>query len=102
MTAPPRYHGFAEWYDANIGVFAQAAGRDLLDLLGSGPGRCLDLACGTSINLRRLADAGWAVVGVDLSADQLRLARQRAPESVALIQADATHLPTRIGVVAYR
>lgn len=93
MTAPPRYDGFADWYDANIGVFADVAGRDLLDLLGSGAGRCLDLACGTGINLRRLADAGWAVVGVDLSADQLRLARQRAPEGVELIQADATYLP---------
>lgn len=92
MTAPPRYDGFADWYDANIGVFAHAAGSELLNLLGPGEGRCLDLACGTGINLRRLADAGWAVVGIDLSADQLRVARQRAPD-VELIQADATHLP---------
>lgn len=31
----PRYDGFADWYDASIGVFAEAAGRDLL---GSGAG----------------------------------------------------------------
>jgi SAM-dependent methyltransferase len=93
MTAPPRYDGFADWYDANIGPVAEAAGGELLALLGPGSGRCLDLACGTGINLRRLTDAGWSVTGVDLSADQLRLARQRAPTGVELVKADATELP---------
>jgi SAM-dependent methyltransferase len=93
VTSPPRYDGYADWYDANIGRYADAAGRDLIELLGSGSGRCLDLACGTGINLRRLTDAGWAVTAVDLSADQLRLARQRAPDGVEFVQADATRLP---------
>jgi ubiquinone/menaquinone biosynthesis C-methylase UbiE len=93
MKAHARYDGFADWYDANIGAYAEAAGRQLLDLLGPGSGRCLDLACGTGINLGRLTAAGWAVTGVDLSADQLRLARKRTPEGVELIQADATDLP---------
>ena len=88
-----RYDGYADWYDANIGPYAEAAGRELVALLGAGPGRCLDLACGTGINLRRLTDAGWSVTGVDLSADQLRLARQRAPDGVTLLLADATALP---------
>ncbi len=26
MTAPPRYDGCADWYDAKIGVFADAFG----------------------------------------------------------------------------
>lgn len=97
MTDPPspiaRYDGFADWYDANIGKYADSAGRELLDLLGPGSGSCLDLGCGTGVNLSRLTDAGWAVTGVDISADQLRLARRRAPGSVEIIQADATHLP---------
>lgn len=93
MTAPARYDGYADWYDAHIGLFAEAGGRELLELLGPGTGRCLDLGCGTGINLRRLADVGWTVVGVDLSADQLRLARARAPAGVDLLQADATRLP---------
>jgi ubiquinone/menaquinone biosynthesis C-methylase UbiE len=93
VRVPPRYDGFADWYDANIGAYADAAGRELLDLLGQGSGRCLDLACGTGINLRRLADAGWALTGVDISPDQLRLARRRAPDGVELIQADVTRLP---------
>ncbi|HEV8054219.1 MAG TPA: methyltransferase domain-containing protein, partial [Candidatus Limnocylindrales bacterium] len=92
-ATPARYDGYADWYDANLGPFAEAAGRELLALLGRGPGRCLDLACGTGVNLRRLTDADWSVVGVDLSSDQLRRARERAPEGVELIQGDATALP---------
>ena len=93
MAAPPRYDGFADWYDAHIAEYAEAAGRDMLGLLGPGPGACLDLACGTGVNLRRLTDAGWSVVGLDLSADQLRIARQRTPAGVELVQGDATRLP---------
>jgi SAM-dependent methyltransferase len=33
------------------------------------------------------------VTGVDLSSDQLRLARRRAPQGVDLVQADANQLP---------
>jgi SAM-dependent methyltransferase len=88
-----RYDGYAGWYDANLGPIIDTAGRELLALLGSGPGRCLDLACGTGVNLPRLTEADWSVVGVDLSSDQLRVARERAPEGVELIQADATVLP---------
>ena len=32
-----RYDGLAEWYDGHIGPFAEAAGRELLELLGAGP-----------------------------------------------------------------
>lgn len=88
-----RYDGYADWYDANIGPYAHAAGLELMALLGAGPGRCLDLACGTGINLQRLTDADWSVVGVDISADQLRLARQRTPAGIGLLQGDATALP---------
>ena len=88
-----RYDGFADWYDENLAPYIEAAGRELLALLGPGPGRCLDLGCGTGLNLRRLTDAGWSVVGVDLSSDQLRRARARAPAGVELVQADATALP---------
>jgi hypothetical protein len=79
-----RYDGYAGWYDANLGPIVDAAGRELLALLGSGPGRCLDLAGGTGVNLPRLTEADWSVVGVDLSSDQLRIARERAPEGVEL------------------
>ena len=93
LTPPARYDGFADWYDENLAPYTEAAGRELLALLGSGPGRCLDLGCGTGVNLRRLTDADWSVVGVDLSSDQLRRARDRASSGVELVQADAAALP---------
>lgn len=93
LDSGARYDGYADWYDENLAPYIEAAGRELLALLGHGPGRCLDLACGTGVNLRRLTDAHWSVVGVDLSSDQLRRARARAPDGVELIRADATALP---------
>jgi ubiquinone/menaquinone biosynthesis C-methylase UbiE len=68
---------------------------DALDrLVGAGPGLCLDLGCGTGVAIPELVERGWRVVGVDLSGDQLRLARQRAgAPGASLVAADATALP---------
>jgi SAM-dependent methyltransferase len=66
----------------------------LLRLLGPGPGRCLDLACGTGLTLPALVGLDWRVTGADLSGDQLRLARRPAAEcGAALARADAARLP---------
>jgi SAM-dependent methyltransferase len=92
MEAPPRYDGLAGWYDENLAAFTLAA-SDVVDrLLGSGSGRCLDLCCGTGLHLPALLALGWKVTGVDISADQLRLARERVGEGAELIRADATAL----------
>jgi ubiquinone/menaquinone biosynthesis C-methylase UbiE len=48
--------------------------------------RVLDLGCGDGTNARRLAER-FDVVGVDLSEEQLRLARAAAPEAT-FVQAD--------------
>jgi SAM-dependent methyltransferase len=76
-----RYDGFAEWYESTLlgdPVVPDTACR----LLGSGPGRLLDVGCGTGFHTVRFAEAGWSVVGVDPSEDQLRLARGRGLEVV--------------------
>jgi SAM-dependent methyltransferase len=42
--------------------------------------RVLDLGCGTGRHAARLAERGYEVVGVDRSADMLRVARERTPQ----------------------
>jgi SAM-dependent methyltransferase len=92
--------GHADWYDEHIAAYSATATPLLLRLVGTGPGSCLDVGCGTGAHLAALADAGWSVVGVDASADQLRVARRR-PGSLgtALVQADAAGLPFADGVL---
>jgi SAM-dependent methyltransferase len=87
------YDGYAEWYDENIAPFGLAATDAIGRLLGPGPGRCLDIGCGTGLHLPTLIGLGWAVTGIDVSEDQLRVARERVGDEVELIQADATELP---------
>jgi SAM-dependent methyltransferase len=50
------------------------------------PGRALDLATGDGRNAVFLAQHGWDVIGVDFSAEAIRLARQRANELGAQVQ----------------
>jgi SAM-dependent methyltransferase len=90
-----RYDGLADEYDAFMDVTSayHAAAEDALSrLLGAGEGRCLDVACGGGHFLRVPLELGWRAVGIDLSADQLRVARARHPD-VELVHADATAMP---------
>jgi SAM-dependent methyltransferase len=97
-----RYDGLADWYDALIGgevsEWTRRARELLVELLGRGPGRCLDLGCGTGVFVPLLVEQAWAVVGVDLSADQLRVAQERVGDvAESLVQADASALPFEDG-----
>jgi SAM-dependent methyltransferase len=91
MSAP--YDGLADWYDENLADFTLAATDVLERLLGAGSGRCLDLCCGTGLHFSTLSRLGWIVTGIDISVDQLRLARERTDGTVELVQGDATELP---------
>ena len=69
-------------HDAGFGFLARGAAATVIDMLrGAGieGGLVVDLACGSGITARLLGDAGYDVLGVDLSADMLRLAREHAP-----------------------
>jgi SAM-dependent methyltransferase len=80
----PRYDGHAEWYDE---FFSRYGYGDLTDptsnashlvrLLGKGSGLCLDLGCGGGLHHAAITSTGRTVVGVDISTDQLRVARRR-------------------------
>jgi SAM-dependent methyltransferase len=90
-----RYDGLAEEYDAFMDVhspYYRVAVDALRRLLGPGAGRCLDVGCGGGHFIPEVRKLGWDVTGVDVSADQLRLARARLP-GVELVEADAGALP---------
>jgi ubiquinone/menaquinone biosynthesis C-methylase UbiE len=77
----PSYQRFAEAYDwAGSLDFSQQAFRRILALCrerGLRPGRHLDLGCGTGTLAILMAQAGWEVIGVDLSEAMLAQAKQR-------------------------
>jgi ubiquinone/menaquinone biosynthesis C-methylase UbiE len=85
-----RYDGWADWYDNWNAPSAARNASEVLDFLGAGAGLCLDLGCGTGLYFDVLARSGRAVVGLDRSADQLRIARRRSRN---IVQADAAALP---------
>ena len=87
-----RYDGVAEWYDREFatGELAAAPRERAVRLLGEGPGRLLDVGCGTGAHTAAFVDHGWDAVGVDISEDQLRLAQKRGVE---VVQADVAALP---------
>jgi ubiquinone/menaquinone biosynthesis C-methylase UbiE len=89
-----RYDGQTEWYEsfASAELFAEAR-QAAVRLLGDGPGRCLDLGCGTGLAIPLLLEAGWSVTGVDVSRDQLAAAEGGVAGRAALVCADAHRLP---------
>ena len=89
-----RYDGHSEWYDKTASAFdVEEETAFLRQCLGAGDGQvCLDVACGTGLHGRSIADAGYRAVGFDISADQLRFAGRRL---AAAVRADACHLPVR-------
>ncbi len=85
-----RYDGLADWYEDWNGPKAARNSADVLDLLGPGEGLCLDLGCGTGLYFGALAATGRMVVGLDRSADQLRIAGGRSGH---VVQSDGCALP---------
>jgi len=85
-----RYDGHADWYEAWNKPNAERNAPDVLDLVGYGEGLCLDLGCGSGHYFDVLASSGRTVVGLDGSADQLRIARTRSGH---VVRGDAASLP---------
>jgi SAM-dependent methyltransferase len=90
MGKAARYDGLAEWYEAFRPELGEEELSALERLLGRGSGRCLDVGCGTGLPTAAAAELGWSMVGVDVSADLLAVARGRGLE---VLEAAADALP---------
>ena len=70
-------------HDVGFGDFATNSAPGLLEILRQGgvsSGLVVDLGCGSGIWARELAGAGYDVLGVDLSAAMIDIARRRVPQ----------------------
>lgn len=79
------YSRAAGLYDLLYGAFKdyRAETVRLLDIFGSGSvpvARVLDVACGTGMHAKSLAEAGLQVDGLDLEPEFVRIAQDRNPE----------------------
>ncbi|MEX0939597.1 MAG: class I SAM-dependent methyltransferase [Pirellulales bacterium] len=69
-------------HDVGFGSYALGCSPGILEVLqkaGIVDGLIVDLGCGSGICAEHLTEAGYSVVGVDLSPAMIALARQRAP-----------------------
>jgi SAM-dependent methyltransferase len=78
------YYGVAQAaiHHERFGALAAQAAADLLESLagaGLSSGTVVDLGCGSGILARIVGAAGYAVTGVDISAEMVELARSEAP-----------------------
>jgi len=71
-------------HDVGFGDIASHAAPVIASLLqdkGITEDRIVELGCGSGISSRKLVDAGYDVLGIDLSGDMLAIARDRVPEA---------------------
>ncbi|HEX4991803.1 MAG TPA: methyltransferase domain-containing protein [Rubrobacteraceae bacterium] len=82
----------AEWYGEDLAYihdvghadFALQTAPGILEILaksGIHEGLVVDLGCGSGLLARELLDAGYGVLGIDISEAMVELARRRAPEA---------------------
>lgn len=91
-------------HDAGFGYLAKNAALMLIEELqraGIQSGIVVDLGCGSGIMARMLHDAGYEVVGIDLSESLVEMARNRVPEAVFRVGSFATEdIPPCVAVTA--
>ncbi|MFO0914067.1 MAG: class I SAM-dependent methyltransferase [Pirellulales bacterium] len=91
-------------HDAGFGHLASAAATMLVDCLrrqGVTSGTVVELGCGSGISARTLVDAGYAVMGVDLSESLIELARRRVPEATFVAKSfSEAEIPPCVAVTA--
>ena len=81
--------------------FDQRWRRSVIDALGVDTGdTVLDLACGTGDFAVMARERGAQVVGLDFAGLMLAAARERCPDTVALVRGDALRLPLAAGSIS--
>jgi SAM-dependent methyltransferase len=90
----------ARIHDEGFGDFARAAAREALARL-PGSGLVVELGCGSGISSAILSDAGYEVLGIDLSDSMVEIARSRAPRAT-FVQGSVwdAQIPPCVGVTA--
>jgi SAM-dependent methyltransferase len=94
----------AHIHDTGFGDLAINAARMVikeLERAGDRRGLIVDLGCGGGISARIFCDAGYDVLGVDLSEALLGIARERVPEAVFRLESfTTTNIPRCVAVTA--
>jgi SAM-dependent methyltransferase len=71
-------------HDVGFDFYARGVAPELVKIFcryGIESGMVVDLGCGSGIWARELTDAGYQVLGVDISESMIRLARKKAPQA---------------------
>src|SRR5215212_12001244 len=82
----PRWYGedLAYIHDVGHAEFALGTAPSILEILdrnGIHDGLVVDLGCGSGLWARELVDAGYRVLGIDISEAMIELSRNRVPEA---------------------
>ena len=87
---------FQSWYFRHPPWDTGVSPPELLEFIQEhGPGRAIDIGCGTGTNVITLARAGWSVTGIDFAPRAIKIARRKARQAgvnVELLVIDATML----------
>jgi SAM-dependent methyltransferase len=91
-------------HDSGFGGIARAAASVLLDALGRQSvtrGLVIDLGCGSGVLSRAISDAGYDILGIDLSEAMVSLARRHVPRGRFRVESLLTaELPACVAVAA--
>ena len=100
-TATPRFSWTdPDAYEIFMGRWSQLLARPFLSLVDIAPGgRVLDVACGTGVLTKALAEAGASVIGIDLSEGYLEGARRdRSHPNIVYETGDIRHMRFDSGI----
>lgn len=91
-------------HDVGFGHLARSAAAIIVEQLGQQgihEGIVVDLGCGSGITARVLCDAGFTVIGIDLSEALIKIAQRRVPEAEFQVGSFVTaQIPPCVAVMA--